>query len=121
MATQLGPSQIGTLPSPFPEGWYFVASRKTIEREKLIQKTWMGENIVAYCDESGNICVAEAYCPHLGSDLSPTAGGRVRAGRLVCPSTAMSSTQPARASRLPTLPRPGSQACAYTRHGKSSA
>ena len=85
MATQLRPSPNGTLPSPFPEGWYFVASRKTIEREKLIQKTWMGENIVAYCDESGNICVAEAYCPHLGSDLSPNAGGRVRAGRLVCP------------------------------------
>ena len=79
------PSENGTLPSPFPEGWYFVASRRTIEKEKLIQKTWMGENIVAYCDESGNICVAEAYCPHLGSNLSPTAGGRVREGRLVCP------------------------------------
>ena len=85
MTTQLMPSENGTLPSPFPEGWYFVASRKTIEKEKLIQKTWMGENIVAYCDESGNICVAEAYCPHLGSNLSPTAGGRVREGRLVCP------------------------------------
>ena len=79
------PSENGTLPSPFPEGWYFVASRKAIVKEKLIQKTWMGENIVAYCDESGNICVAEAYCPHLGSNLSPTAGGRVREGRLVCP------------------------------------
>lgn len=85
MTTQLKPSENGTLPSPFPEGWYFIASRKAIEKEKLIQKTWMGENIVAFCDESGNICVAEAYCPHLGSDLSPAAGGRVREGRLVCP------------------------------------
>ncbi len=85
MITQLKPSENGTLPSPFPEGWYFIASRKEIEKEKLIQKTWMGENIVAFCDESGRICVAEAYCPHLGSDLSPTAGGRVREGRLVCP------------------------------------
>ncbi len=73
------------IPSPFPEGWYFVASRKDIEKEKLIHKTWMGENIVVYCDDSGQICVAEAYCPHLGSDLSPAAGGRVREGRLVCP------------------------------------
>ena len=70
---------------PFPEGWYFIASREAIEREKLIQKTWMGENIVAYCDENGRVCVAGAYCPHLGSDLGPAAGGRVRAGRLVCP------------------------------------
>ncbi len=70
---------------PFPEGWYFIASRGAIEREKLIQKTWMGENIVAYCDENGRVCVAGAYCPHLGADLGPAAGGRVREGRLVCP------------------------------------
>ena len=44
-------------------------------RAKLIQKTWMGMNIVAWCDENGRVCVAEAYCPHLGSDLGPAAGG----------------------------------------------
>ena len=54
-------------------------------RAKLIQKTWMGENIVAWCDEDGRDCVAEAYCPHLGSDLGPAAGGRICDGRLVCP------------------------------------
>ena len=71
---------------PFPEGWYFVASRETIEKNKLIRKTWLGERIVAWCDGDGDICVAEAVCPHLGSDLGPEAGGRVRDGRLVCPS-----------------------------------
>ena len=45
----------------------------------------MGENIVVWCDENGRVCVAEAVCPHLGSDLGPAAGGRVRGGRLVCP------------------------------------
>ena len=85
MTTPLKLSQNASMPSPFPEGWYFVATRAAIEKAKLIQKTWMGENIVAYCDESGGICVAEAYCPHLGSDLSPAAGGRMREGRLVCP------------------------------------
>ena len=73
------------LPSPFPEGWYFVASRKAIQKTRLIRRTWMGENVIAWCDEDGRICVAEAYCPHLGSDLGPAAGGRVRDGRLVCP------------------------------------
>ena len=71
--------------SPFPEGWYFVASRKEILKVKLIQKTWMGENIIVWCDENGQVCVADAYCPHLGSQLGPAAGGRVCAGRLVCP------------------------------------
>ncbi len=35
------------LPSPFPEGWYFVTSRSALLRSRLIQRTWMGENIVA--------------------------------------------------------------------------
>ncbi len=75
----------GALPSPFPEGWYFVARRESLEKTKLIQMTWMGEDIVIWCDESGNVCVAEAFCPHLGSNLGPAAGGSVRDSRLVCP------------------------------------
>ena len=70
---------------PFPEGWYFIASRKSVVKAKLLQKTWMGENIVVWCDETGSICVALAVCPHLGADLSPDAGGLVRDGCLVCP------------------------------------
>ncbi len=75
----------GSLPSPFPEGWYFIASRKLIEKKGLLRITWLGEQIVAWCNESGELCVAEATCPHLGSDLGPGAGGRVRNGCLVCP------------------------------------
>ena len=71
--------------SPFLEGWYFIASRKKIEKEKLFQKTWLGEEIIVWCDGGGRICVAEAICPHLGSELGPEAGGRVRNGCLVCP------------------------------------
>ena len=73
----------GHLPSPFPEGWYFVASRQEILKAGILAKTWLGKNIVAWCDES--VCVAEAYCPHLGSYLGPEAGACLRGGRLVCP------------------------------------
>ncbi len=73
------------LPSPFPEGWYFVAGRRDVLKAKLIQKIWMGEDIVVWCDDQGRICVAEAYCPHLGSFLGPDAGASVCDGRLVCP------------------------------------
>ncbi len=78
------PGPIDELP-PFPEGWYFVASRASILREKLIEKTWLGEEIVLWCDAEGRICVADAACPHLGSHLGPSAGGKVRDGCLVCP------------------------------------
>ena len=27
----------------------------------ILGKTWMGENVVAWCDEKGRVCVAEAY------------------------------------------------------------
>ena len=71
--------------APFPEGWYLVASRRAIERAALLEMTWMGKEIVAWCDDQGTICVADAFCPHLGSHVGPQAGGRVCEGRLVCP------------------------------------
>ena len=70
---------------PFPEGWYLVARRETIEKQGLLGKTWLGERIVAWCDQSGAIGVASSLCPHMGSDLGPEAGGSIREGRLVCP------------------------------------
>ena len=83
-ATQPVANGTDALP-PFPEGWYFVASRKSILREKLIEKTWMGAEIVVWCDVEGRVCVADAVCPHLGSHLGPEVGGQVCNGRLVCP------------------------------------
>ena len=70
---------------PYPEGWYFVASRESILKNGLMAKTWLGVNIVAWCDGDGRICVAEAVCPHMGADLGPAGGGAVRNGCLVCP------------------------------------
>ena len=70
---------------PFPEGWYFVADRRSILKSKLIQKQWLGKDIVVWCDDGGGVCVAESVCPHLGSSLGPEAGGCVRDGHLVCP------------------------------------
>ena len=70
---------------PFPEGWYFVVERRLVLKEQLIQKQWLGQDIVVWCDNRGAICVAQSVCPHLGSSLGPDAGGRVRDGQLVCP------------------------------------
>ena len=79
------PSKDEALLYPFPEGWYFVATRKAIEKQVLLEKTWLGEKIVVWCNGEGNVCVAEAICPHLGADLGPESGGLVREGCLVCP------------------------------------
>ena len=77
-------TNIRSLP-PFPEGWYFIGTRETVLKKQLVDQAWMGLNIVVWCDEEGNICVAESICAHMGSDLGPAAGGRVVGGWLVCP------------------------------------
>lgn len=70
---------------PFPEGWYFIGTHRDLQQSKPHAAMWMGQKIVAWCNDHGDVCVAEAVCPHLGSDLSPDAGTRVVAGQLVCP------------------------------------
>ena len=35
---------------PFPEGWYFITSRSSLQKKKLIRKTWLGKEIVAWCE-----------------------------------------------------------------------
>ncbi|MCY4427265.1 MAG: Rieske 2Fe-2S domain-containing protein [Halieaceae bacterium] len=70
---------------PFPEGWFFIGTRKSILARQLIQKTWMGQEVVIWCDQKGRICVSDAFCPHLGSHLGPEAGGKVLDGCLTCP------------------------------------
>ena len=72
-------------PPPFPEGWYFIATRQAVQKATLMQRTWMGEQIVVWSDPAGQICVAKSLCPHLGSELGPEAGARVVGERLVCP------------------------------------
>lgn len=83
-ATPFESTEGSALP-PFPEGWYFVASREDLRGKKIIHKTWLGEEIVLWCDDEDQICMAEAFCPHMGAFLAPEAGARVCNGRLVCP------------------------------------
>ena len=113
-------SPLDPLP-PFPEGWYFIASRRDVQKAKLIQKTWMGESIVAWCDENGRVCVAESFCPHLGSDLGPAAGGRISGGRLVCPFHGFEYDATGQCVATPHADHPGPRGCESSRHRKFSA
>ena len=108
------PVDAGPLPA-FPEGWYFLTTRRDVRASKLVSKMWMGRSIVVWCDDHGDICVAESVCPHLGADLGPDSGARIRGGLLVCPfhgygfdvsgqCVSTPSGDPARSARLRTLP-----------------
>lgn len=91
---------------PYPEGWYFVTDRRTLAKRKLIEKRWMGEEIVAWVDGEGRVCVAGAYCPHLGSHMGPTVGGLVRDGCLVCPFHGFTFDTTGRCVAVPHAPAP---------------
>ena len=108
-------------PPPFPEGWYFVESRKAVRKAKLIQKTWVGENIVVWRDESGVVCVAEAYCLTWAPTWGRPQGVKYAAAGLFAPSTDLSTMLPASASPLPTPTRPGVRGCESLRPGKCAA
>ena len=91
---------------PFPDGWYFVASRGALVKQALIGRTWLGQEIVAWCDDKGSVCVADAYCPHLGSHLGPQTGGQVRDGCLVCPFHGFEYDATGRCVATPNAPAP---------------
>ncbi len=71
--------------SPFPIGWYWVDFSENLKRGELYSKTWLGQRIVYWRDEQGDVCLANAMCPHLGANLSPEFGGKLKKGLLVCP------------------------------------
>ena len=71
--------------SPFPDGWWVVALSSDLRPGKAFERRWMGRLIVAWRDCAGAVCVADAYCPHMGARLSPSAGGRLSGDRLSCP------------------------------------
>ncbi len=91
---------------PFPEGWYFVTAQEALLKNQLIERTWMGEEIVSWRDNEGRICVADAFCPHLGSHMGPTVGGVVRDGCLVCPFHGFTFDTAGRCVATPHAPPP---------------
>jgi nitrite reductase/ring-hydroxylating ferredoxin subunit len=70
--------------SPFPDGWFFVCYSHDLPRGKLFTKKFMGKEIVAFRGASGEVCVSDAYCPHLGAHLGRK-GGCIEGDAIKCP------------------------------------
>ena len=86
MIDRVGSRANGRFPfTPFPRGWFFFELSKNMPVGRLVSRQWMGESVVAWRGEDGNVCIANAFCPHLGAKLAPETGGSVRNGNLVCP------------------------------------
>jgi cholesterol 7-dehydrogenase len=73
-----------TYPHPYPSGWYAVARSSELKRGAVAGHTIAGNRIALFRtdDERAEPIALDAYCPHLGADLS---GGRVEGDGLRCP------------------------------------
>jgi nitrite reductase/ring-hydroxylating ferredoxin subunit len=68
---------------PYPHGWYVVGFTDELDREQLITRKFMGQEIVLYRTGSGQICVIDPFCAHLGAHFGY--GGKVEGELLRCP------------------------------------
>jgi phenylpropionate dioxygenase-like ring-hydroxylating dioxygenase large terminal subunit len=73
------PDRAGEL-DRFHQCWYPVALAGEITGDKATGIDWLGTRVIAYRDCAGRAVVQEAWCPHLGADLSlgECAGGVIR-------------------------------------------
>ncbi|NUS44763.1 MAG: Rieske (2Fe-2S) protein [Mycobacteriaceae bacterium] len=70
-------------PPPYPYGWFAAGFSDEIRAGDITTRQFMGRDIIVYRTESGELCAAEAYCPHLGAHFGH--GGRVCGEVIECP------------------------------------
>jgi len=70
-----------TYPEGYPRGWYALATSKSL-REKPVAAEALGRRFALFRDAGGKPRALDAYCPHMGADLSD---GTVKDGCLRCP------------------------------------
>lgn len=73
----------GDLPPVYPNGWYHVLDSHLLPRGEVRSLTVLGEQVAVFRAQDGKSYVLDAYCPHLGANLS--VGGRVVGNCIECP------------------------------------
>ena len=56
--------------SRYPRGWFVVAYSDEVESGQIKGVEYFGKKLLVYRGENGDISVLDAYCPHLGADIS---------------------------------------------------
>src|SRR5437870_2386164 len=67
---------------PFPNSWYCVAFSDELPPGKIVTRTLAGHELVIFRTKSGQPCVMDAFCPHLGAHLG--LGGTVVSEEIRC-------------------------------------
>ena len=68
---------------PFPNGWYAVAFSEELLPSAIINKQFMGREVVLFRTANGKAALIDAYCPHLGAHFGH--GGKIVEETIECP------------------------------------
>jgi nitrite reductase/ring-hydroxylating ferredoxin subunit len=66
-----------------PNGWYVVAFSSDLRAADVLNLRFMDQEVVLFRTESGQACLMDAYCPHLGAHMGH--GGSVHGECIQCP------------------------------------
>ena len=69
--------------TPYPNSWYRIAYSDELPIGGILRVSYLGEELVVYRGVNSEPHILDAYCPHLGADLS--AGGKVVNNTIACP------------------------------------
>jgi len=67
----------------YPRGWFQVAYVDEIEPGQVMPLKYFGKDFVLFRNESGELAMLDAFCPHLGAHLGY--GGKVVGDSIRCP------------------------------------
>ncbi len=85
-------------PHPYPTGWYRLSDSASLRPGGLRYIECLGRQLVLWRTEDGAPHVMDAFCPHLGANLSH---GRVRGDCIECPFHRWRFTGDGRAAHVP--------------------
>ena len=62
------------MPPSYPNGWFKICESTELKKGDIRNVQAFGQNLVLFRGKDGKCSVLDAYCPHLGANLS---GGTV--------------------------------------------
>ncbi|WP_051026539.1 Rieske 2Fe-2S domain-containing protein [Nocardia higoensis] len=73
---------VGTVPTRYARGWHCLGLAKDFRDGKPHSVKAFGTKLVVWADSAGELRVLDAYCRHMGGDLSM---GEVKGDEIACP------------------------------------
>ena len=74
--------QAGTAPTRFARGWHCIGLTESFKDGQPHSIEAFGTKLVVFADSEGNVKILDAYCRHMGGDLSQ---GTIKGDAIACP------------------------------------